>query len=75
MKDKIWRDKSERLEVNVGFVRIGYISYVEFDLQRIPQLDSMRVYPSDCDSDAKWDLFCKENHIEKWCPLEQIINL
>ena len=75
MKDKIWRDKSERLEVNVGFVRIGYISYVEFDLQRIPQLDSMRVYPSDCDSDAKWNLFCKENHIEKWCSLEQIINL
>lgn len=75
MKDKIWRDKSERLEVNVGFVRIGYISYVEFDLQRIPQLDSMRVYPSDCDSDAKWNLFCKENHIEKWCYLDELINL
>lgn len=75
MNNKIWKDKSERLEINVGFVRIGYISYIEFQNQRIPQLESIRVYSTDCDSDAKWNLFCKENHIQKWCLLEELINL
>lgn len=75
MNNKIWKDKTENPGINVGFVRIGYISYIEFQNQRIPQLESMRVYPSDCDSEAKWKLFCKENRIEKWCYLEEIINL
>ena len=75
MKSEIWKDKSERLEINVGFVRIGYVSYIEFQNQRIPQLDSIKVFPSDCSSEASWDLFCKENKIQKWCYLEDIINL
>ena len=75
MKTKLWKDKTERLELNVGFVRIGYISYIEFQNQRIPQLESIRVYPTDCDSEARWKLFCAENHIQKWCYLEDIINL
>lgn len=73
--DSIWKDKTEKPVLTNNPVRICFISHIQCQGEMISRIESMKIYNYDCESELRWKLFTAEEHIEKWCYMEELLDL